>query len=206
MPHHLWDLENVIGGNYNFICGVDEVGRGALCSCIVGAAVILKPGAKEIGVKDSKKLSQKKREEIAKILPDYCEFYSIVEMSSEEIDNKGIQYCNKYVLDQAARRACENLQNYICIFDGRPLWKNNDYKYHFEEKADSLCLSVSAASILAKVYRDNILIELDKEYPEYGFSENKGYGTKEHMDAIDQFGIIPGVHRISFLEKFAYKI
>lgn len=206
MSHSFWDLENRVGKGYKYICGVDEVGRGAFCSSIIAAAVILKPSAKELGIKDSKKLSQKKREEIAKKLPEHCESYAIAEKTAKEIDSKGIQFCNSYVLENAAIRACENIENYICLFDGKPLWENNNFVYHFEEKADNLSLSVAAASIMAKVYRDNMLIELDKEYPEYMFNENKGYGTKYHIEAIERFGIIPGIHRVSFLNKYAYKL
>jgi len=204
MAHSWWDLETRVGKGYKYICGVDEVGWGALCSSIVSAAVILKPEAKELDIKDSKKLSQKKREELAKVIPDYCVSYSISEMDSVTIDEKGIQYCNMYVLDNAARKVCKDVENCISIIDGRPLWKSNDFSYHFEEKADNLSRSVAAASIIAKVYRDNILIALHEKYPEYNFAQNKGYGTKEHMEAIERFGIIPGIHRTTFLNKFAY--
>ena len=201
MNSPLWDYDKELFQGYDFLCGSDEVGRGSFCGPIVGAAVILKDSAKELPIKNSKKLSQKKREELADIIPEVCYSYAIVEKSPIDIDTDGIQYCNKYVLRNSVIRAIEEFQNTLVLIDGRELWSEKDFDCIFQPKADDLSMAVAAASIIAKVYRDNLLIEMGEKYPEYNFAKNKGYGTKEHRDAINEFGIIKGFHREAYIKE-----
>jgi ribonuclease HII len=178
------------------IAGVDEAGRGPCAGPLVVACVILKdPLSPDLNdVKDSKELSPKAREDLCKVIVDNSVAYSIIEVSVSEIDSLGLHKCNI----EGMRRAINALSikpEYV-LTDGYPIpglttpnlavWKG-----------DQVAISISAASILAKVYRDKIMIELDKEYPNYGLAGHKGYITASHTAAIKEHGVLP-IHRKSF--------
>ncbi|MHC1721240.1 MAG: ribonuclease HII [Clostridiaceae bacterium] len=187
-------------GNYSIIAGVDEVGRGPLAGPIVAAAVVLDKNAVNcsdiiLGIKDSKKLSPHVREELAEIIKDKALCYNIHEFSNDVIDEKGISWCNNEVLMNAAVNL--SIKPQLVISDGYPI-KGIKIRNEFSIKGDSKSASIACASIVAKVYRDNLMKDYSLVYPEYGFESNAGYGTKEHTDAIKKFGITK-IHRKSFL-------
>ncbi|MDW8801043.1 ribonuclease HII [Clostridium sp. A1-XYC3] len=188
-------------GNYIYVAGVDEVGRGPLAGPIAAGAVVLNLRQKEdreliLGIKDSKKLSEKKREELSKIIKEKAVSYSIALINNNEIDERGIAWCNNEVL----RRAVKGLKVApdIVLSDGYAV-KNLDIYNEFIIKGDMKSASIACASIIAKVYRDNLMKEYSKEFPYYGFDGNSGYGTTEHVQAIKKYGICK-IHRKSFLK------
>ena len=181
---------------YTVICGVDEAGRGPLCGPVVAAACILPPDVEIPGLNDSKKLSEKKRELLFPVIVEKAVAYGIGMASPEEIDQLNI--LNADML--AMRRAIEALKvpADVAIVDGN-VARNLPIPAVTVVKGDAKSLSVSAASILAKVTRDRICMEDDKKYPEYAIAKHKGYPTKEHMDLVRQYGPSP-IHRKSFLK------
>jgi len=187
-------------GNYQYICGVDEVGRGPLAGPIVGASVMLDLNYKNYkdlltGIKDSKKLTAKKREELSSIIKERALGFKITEITSEIIDEKGIAWCNNEVLKQSALNLQPKAE--FVISDGYAV-KDIQLNNTFVIKGDAKSASIACASIIAKVYRDNLMLQYAKEYPQYGFEKNMGYGTEEHVKALKQFGPCP-IHRKSFL-------
>lgn len=178
------------------IAGVDEAGRGPCAGPLVLASVILKdPLSKALKeVRDSKELSEAKREELFDVVIDNSLAYSIIEVSVDEIDTIGLHKCNIEGMRRAIN-ALEVTPDYV-LTDGYPIpglttpnlavWKG-----------DQVAISISAASILAKVYRDRIMIKLDKEFPKYGLANHKGYITASHTAAIKEFGVL-AIHRKSF--------
>lgn len=183
--------------NIKVICGVDEAGRGPLAGPVVAAACILPDGLIIEGLDDSKKLTEKKREKIFDIIIEKALDYSVASATVEEIEE--INILNAAML--AMNRAIEGLSTKpdLALIDG-----NTSRGFNVPTKTvvhgDAISQSIAAASILAKVTRDRLCYEYDKEYPEYGFAKHKGYGTKLHTDAIKQYGITP-IHRPSFLGK-----
>ena len=178
------------------IAGVDEAGRGPCAGPLVVAAVILKdPFSKELSqVKDSKELTEAKREQLFEIIIKNCIDYNIVEITPDEIDQLGLHKCNI----EGMRRAVMGLKTsaeYV-LTDGYPI-PGLTIPNLSVWKGDKVAISISAASILAKVYRDRIMIELDKKYPNYGLASHKGYITALHTDAIKKYGVLP-IHRKSF--------
>ena len=183
---------------YAVVCGVDEAGRGPLCGPVVAAACILPPDARIPGLDDSKKLSEKKREQLFPIIQQTAVAYGIGMASPEEIDRLNI--LNADML--AMRRAIEALSvpADIAVVDGN-VARDLPIPAVTVVKGDAKSLSVSAASILAKVTRDRIMREYDEMYPQYGFLKNKGYGTAQHIAALREYGPTP-IHRRSFIKKF----
>ncbi|WP_024614636.1 ribonuclease HII [Clostridium sp. Ade.TY] len=181
------------------LAGVDEVGRGPLAGPIVSAAVILDLDSLDdeiiLYLNDSKKLSEHKREELSKIIMDKAIAYCISECSNDEIDEKGIAYCNNKIFLDAAYGLSKRPD--IVLSDGYNI-KGIEIENKFVIKGDTKSASIAAASIIAKVYRDNLMKSMAKEYPEYGFESNVGYGAKKHLDALKEFGATP-IHRMSFL-------
>ena len=175
-------------------CGVDEAGRGPLVGDVFAAAVILDPENPIIGLKDSKQLTAKKREMLYEEIISKSLAYSINSSSVIEIDTLNILQATLL----AMKRAIEGLHIIpsIALIDGNKI-PNLDIKAEAIIKGDSKIEAISAASILAKVTRDRTMVELDKLYPNYGFAKHKGYGTKEHIEAINQYGIL-SEHRKSF--------
>ncbi|CUP69314.1 ribonuclease HII [Clostridium baratii] len=183
----------------SLLAGVDEVGRGPLAGPIVSAAVILDLNCLDdemiLYLNDSKKLSEKKREELSAIIKEKAIAYKITECSNDEIDEKGIGFCNNDVF----LRAVDGLKEYpnIVLSDGYKV-RGIEIENKCVIKGDTKSASIAAASIIAKVYRDNLMKEYAKKYPEYGFENNVGYGAKKHVDAIKEHGATE-IHRMSFL-------
>ncbi len=186
---------------YEFICGVDEAGRGPLCGPVVAAAVILDKDAHLEGVNDSKKISEKKRE---KLYDDIMENALAVGIGMSDIDV--IEELNILgATKQAMKEAINNLAvrpDYVLIDGNQDI--NIDIDRQTVVSGDARSESIAAASIIAKVTRDRMLREYDLEYPEYGFAKHKGYGTKAHIEAIKEYGLTP-IHRPSFCNKFVSK-
>ncbi len=189
---------------YSLIAGVDEVGRGPLAGPVVAAACIFDRDVDIVGIDDSKKLSEKKREQFFDEIKDKALAYGIGEASCEVIDEINILEATKLAMKRAIDEADKMVESkgrdriQIVIFDAV---KINDLKKEQMSviKGDQTYFSVAAASILAKVTRDNLMKEYDKVYPEYGFASNKGYGTKAHYEGIKKAGITE-IHRKSFLK------
>lgn len=180
---------------YSLVCGIDEAGRGPLCGPVFAAACILPDGLIIDGLNDSKKLTAKKREMLFDVIRENAVAYCIASASVEEIDELNIRQANLL----AMRRAIDGLsvKPDFALIDG-----NDDEGFQLPAmavvKGDAKSMSISAASILAKVARDRICEELDREYPQYGIAKHKGYGTKDHMDALRKFGPSP-IHRKKFI-------
>ncbi len=187
-------------GDYHIIAGVDEVGRGPLAGPIVSCAVILDNRDINnniiLGLNDSKKIPQKKREELAEIIKEKALAYYIAVSSNEEIDSKGIAYSNNKVFLEA----CTSLKVKpdLVLSDGY-LVKNLNIDNKHVIKGDTKSAAIAAASIVAKVYRDNLMAQYSKEYPGYYFEENSGYGTTKHIEGIKKLGPCK-IHRMSFLK------
>jgi ribonuclease HII len=178
------------------IAGVDEAGRGPCAGPLIIAAVILNdPLAKSLGgVKDSKQLSADQRDDLFELIKANSLAYSIIEISVEEIDSLGLHKCNI----EGMRRAVQALDakaDYV-LTDGYSIPGLSTPNLAVW-KGDQVAITISAASILAKVHRDRIMIELDKKYPMYGLANHKGYITASHTAAIKEFGVLP-IHRKSF--------
>ena len=181
---------------YKAICGVDEAGRGPLSGPVVAAACILPAGCVIEGLNDSKKLTPKQRDRLFDTVREVAVAYSVGQASPEEIDELNI--LNATML--AMRRAIEGLpvKADFALIDGNCA-RGIELAHKTVISGDAISVSISAASILAKVTRDRICLENDRDYPEYGFAKHKGYGTKEHMDALRRLGPCP-LHRRSFLK------
>ena len=180
-----------------FICGVDEAGRGPLCGPVAAAAVIMPKGLIIEGVNDSKKLSEKKREELFDIIIKNAIAYSVVFEDEKTIDEINILNATLQAMEKAINSL--SVKADFALIDGN---RNKGITTPNKTivKGDSLSHSIACASILAKVSRDRLLEKYDEEYPHYGFKNHKGYGTKAHYEAIEKYGILP-IHRRSFLKK-----
>ncbi len=176
------------------IAGVDEAGRGPLAGPVVAAAVVFPPSYQNESINDSKKLTEKKREELYEEIKKNAIAYGIAFVSAEEIDRINIYEATKVAMKEALRQL--NGQYDLIVTDAMKL--NMDKPVIALIKGDAQCLNIAAASILAKVTRDRYLKELDEKYPEYKFAKHKGYGTKEHLEALKTYGPIEGIHRKSF--------
>ena len=182
---------------YQLIAGIDEVGRGPLAGSVYACAIIFERDFIIPEVKDSKKLSEKKREFLVEIIKENAISYNIGTASEMEIDKINIRQASFL----AMHRAIEGLDiqpDYLLV-DGFDL-PDSIIQSAGIIKGDDKSFTIAAASILAKVSRDAYMKDLDKKYPNYKFAKNKGYGTKEHIEAIKKYGITP-VHRKSFLTK-----
>ncbi len=177
------------------VCGIDEAGRGPLCGPVFAAACILPDGLYIEGLNDSKKLTEKKREKLFDIICREAIAYSIASASVEEIDELNILEADLL----AMRRAIDGLsvKADFAIIDGN-VARDFQIPAMAVVKGDATSMSIAAASILAKVSRDRICLELDRDYPQYGIAKHKGYGTKVHMDALRKFGPSP-IHRKKFI-------
>lgn len=182
---------------FRTVCGVDEAGRGPLAGPVYAAAVILPTGLEIPGLNDSKKLSEKKREELFDIITNVAVSYSVGIATEKEIDE--INILNATFL--AMKRAINGLE--ICpdyaIIDGNRAPNSGIYE-ETVVKGDGKVMSVAAASVIAKVSRDRFMLKMAEEYPQYQFEKHKGYGTKLHYEMLEKYGISP-IHRKSFLKK-----
>ena len=195
----MWQIENsYFDRGIKLICGVDEAGRGPLAGPVCAAAVILPPNLEIPGLNDSKKLSDKKRRELFPIIQEQALAYGIGYADHREIDEINILQATFLAMERALAQL--KIKPELALIDGN---RQKDFGISATTvvQGDSLSASIAAASVLAKVSRDDIMLKLDEEYPQYGFGVHKGYGTKAHYEAIAQFGPSP-IHRMTFLKKF----
>ncbi|MBI3813366.1 MAG: ribonuclease HII [Nitrospinae bacterium] len=179
---------------YKFIAGIDEAGRGPLAGPVVAAAVIFLPEIVIDGIDDSKKLSAEEREKLYKVIKEKAISVGIGIISSEVIDNINILEATKEAMSQAVSSLTVTAD--ILIIDGITAL-SSPIKQSTIKRGDSLSQSIAAASIIAKVTRDRLMLEYDMQYPHYLFGKHKGYGTWEHLDRIKKFGPCE-IHRKSF--------
>lgn len=179
---------------YKYIAGVDEAGRGPLAGPVFAAAVIFEKGVYIPEINDSKKLSEKKREELFDVITEKALSYAIVSVDEKEIDSINILNATLKCFDMAVSSL--EIKPDVALIDGNRCG-NMSVPYETIVKGDAKSMSIAAASILAKVSRDRYIMELDSVYPEYNFKKHKGYGTKEHIEAIQKYGPCP-IHRLSF--------
>ena len=192
----LWEIERELHAEgIGLICGVDEAGRGPLAGPVCAAAVILPPEAEVTGLNDSKKLSEKKREALFPEIQRIALAWSVAFASVEEIEERNILGATMLAMNRAI--AGLSLKPELALIDGN---RNREIEAPSRcvVHGDARCASIAAASILAKVSRDRLMRELAKEYPQYGFEQHKGYGTKAHYAALREYGPCPA-HRPSFL-------
>ncbi len=181
---------------FKYICGVDEAGRGPLAGPVCAAAVILPENLLIEGLNDSKKLSEKKREALFDIIIEKAVDYHIAFGSLEEIEEHNILNATYFAMN----RAIDGLKEVdFALIDGNRVPNGIKVQCATVVKGDAKSMSIAAASILAKVTRDRLLMEYDKKYPLYEFAKHKGYGTKAHTDLIKQYGPCE-IHRLSFLK------
>ena len=196
MPDYSYEKAAVTSG-FKLICGVDEAGRGPLAGPVCAAAVILPEDLKIPGLNDSKKLSEKKREQLYDIITEKAIAYCVAFGTLEEIEEKNILQATFLAMN----RAIEGLETKadFALIDGNKIPDGIKIPAAAIIKGDAKSMSIAAASILAKVSRDRLLMEYDKKYPEYQFAKHKGYGTKLHTDLIKEYGPCE-IHRLSFLK------
>lgn len=195
----MWQIENeCFSEGYQSICGVDEAGRGPLAGPVCAAAVILPPNIDIPGLNDSKKLSDKKRRELFPIIQEKAIAYGIAFATHEEIDEINILQATYLAMERAIARL--SVRPSLALIDGN---RTKDFGLPVKTivHGDSLSASIAAASILAKVTRDEYMEKMALEFPEYGFEVHKAYGTKAHYEALRRHGPSP-IHRRTFLKKF----
>ena len=195
----LWNYEHACyDEGYDLVCGVDEAGRGPLAGPVCAAAVILPRDLQIEGLNDSKKLTDKRRRALFAVITAQAVSYGIAFASEQEIDEINILQATFL----AMRRALDQLsvRPAIALIDGN---RETDFGLPVRTivKGDSLSANIAAASVLAKVTRDDFMLEQAQRYPQYGFDVHKGYGTRAHYEALRQHGPCP-IHRRSFLKKF----
>lgn len=196
MPDYEFEKAAVNSG-FSCICGVDEAGRGPLAGPVCAAAVILPEGAVIEGLDDSKKLTEKKRERLYDIIKETAVDYSVAYGTLEEIETVNILEATYLAMNRAIEGL--NIKPDFALIDGNRVPRGIKIPCETIVKGDSKSMSVAAASVLAKVTRDRLMLEYDKKYPEYNFKKHKGYGTKEHTELIKQYGPCE-IHRLSFLK------
>lgn len=190
---------NAVLNGYKNICGIDEAGRGPLAGPVYAAAVILPLDLEIEGLNDSKKLSEKKREQLFDVICEKAIAYSVGIATEKEIDE--INILNATFL--AMKRAVEGLSikpDYALVDGNRYPNISESIKEEVVVKGDAKSMSIAAASVLAKVSRDRFMLEMSEQYPQYDFEKHKGYGTKLHYERLAEFGPSP-IHRMTFLKK-----
>ena len=196
---NLWEIEKTWADRgFHAICGIDEAGRGPLAGPVCAAAVILPEGLEIPGLNDSKKLTDKKRRELFPIIEEQALAYGIGWASQEEIDDINILQATFLAMSRAVEQL--NIRPDLALVDGNRA-PTLDLPVETVVKGDSLSASIAAASVLAKVSRDDVMLRMAEEYPGYGFEVHTGYGTKAHYEALRTFGPSP-IHRRTFLKKF----
>jgi len=195
----LWTIEReIFQSGISSVCGVDEAGRGPLAGPVCAAAVILPLGLEIDGLNDSKKLSKKKRESLFNIITEKALSFGIAFASVEEIEEYNILGATYIAMNRAIAQLLYVPE--IALIDGNAC-KGIDYNCRCFVGGDAKCASIAAASILAKVTRDRLMLEYDALFPQFGFAKHKGYGTREHYEALRKYGPSQ-IHRMSFLKKF----
>ena len=196
---NLWAIENAcFEEGFRVVCGVDEAGRGPLAGPVCAAAVILPPHLEIPGLNDSKKLTDKRRRELYPIIKEQAIAYGIGFASHEEIDEINILQATYLAMERALAQL--SVKPDLALIDGNRA-KDFGLPVKTVVHGDSLSASIAAASVLAKVTRDDLMLQQDELYPQYGFGIHKGYGTKAHYEALRTYGPSP-VHRMTFLKKF----
>ncbi len=180
---------------YTAVCGIDEAGRGPLCGPVVAAAVILPIDIQIEGLNDSKKLTEKKREKLFELICEKAIAYSIAYGSVEEINNTNILDATMCAMNRTVEALSPKAD--FALVDGN-IARNFNLPVKTVIHGDAISPSIAAASILAKVTRDRLCIDLDAQYPMYGIAKHKGYGTKEHMNALREHGPVP-IYRTKFI-------
>ena len=196
---NMWEIENSFySDEIRVICGVDEAGRGPLAGPVCAAAVILPKDLELPGLTDSKKLTDKKRRELFPLIQEQAIAYGIGLATEQEIDEINILQATFLAMQRAIDQL--SVKPDLALIDGN---RKKDFGVPAKTvvKGDSLSASIAAASILAKVTRDNLMLEQAETYPQYKFDIHKGYGTKAHYEALREFGPCP-IHRMTFLKKF----
>ena len=196
---NMWEIEDSFySEGIKLICGVDEAGRGPLAGPVCAAAVILPEHLEIPGLTDSKKLTDKKRRELFPVIQEQAIAYGIGFATEQEIDEINILQATFLAMQRALDQL--TVRPDLALIDGN---REKDFGLPVKTvvKGDSLSANIAAASVLAKVTRDNLMVELSEKYPEYGFEIHKGYGTKAHYAALREFGASP-IHRMTFLKKF----
>ena len=196
---NMWEIEDsCFTPEVQVICGVDEAGRGPLAGPVCAAAVILPKHLDLPGLTDSKKLSDKKRRELFPLIQEQAVAYGIGFASEQEIDEINILQATFLAMKRALTQLA--VKPDLALIDGN---RETDFGLPVKTvvKGDSLSANIAAASVLAKVSRDDVMLELAKQYPQYGFDIHKGYGTRAHYAALEAYGPSP-IHRRSFLKKF----
>lgn len=199
MEHDMWEIEErYYQQGLQLVCGVDEAGRGPLAGPVCAAAVILPAHVSIPGLNDSKKLTDKKRRELFPIIKETAIAYGIAFADEKEIDEINILQATYLAMERAISQLDKKPE--IALIDGN---RAKDFGVSVETivHGDSLSASIAAASVLAKVTRDDYMLEMAQQYPQYCFDVHKGYGTKAHYDALREYGPSP-IHRMSFLKKF----
>jgi len=223
----MWQAQKELTGTSRFVFGIDEAGRGPLCGPVVAGCCILPGDAEILYLNDSKKLSEAKREALYEEIVRTASAFGIGIVGPERIDEINILqatfeamraafeecislYHNRHIEDLKLRGESLSMNvlddipsagDSLVLVDGDKMVPGLEWRQRAVIGGDAKCPSISAASILAKVTRDRILLEYDREYPQYGFAQHKGYGTKQHMEAIREYGLLP-IHRRSFLKKY----
>ena len=196
---NMWEIENgIYDEGFEIICGVDEAGRGPLAGPVCAAAVILPKGLEIPGLTDSKKLTDKKRRELFPVIKEQAIAYGIGLASHDEVDEINILQATYLAMERALAQL--TVKPDIALIDGNRA-KDFGLPVRTVVKGDSLSMNIAAASILAKVTRDDLMLELAEKYPQYGFEVHKGYGTKAHYEALRAHGASE-IHRKTFLKKF----
>ena len=196
MPDYEYEKAAVSRG-FKYICGVDEAGRGPLAGPVCAAAVILPEDACIPGLNDSKKLSEKKREQLFDVITGKALAYCVAYGTLEEIEEFNILEATFLAMNRAVEGL--KIKADFALIDGNRAPKGMKIPCETVVKGDSKSMSVAAASVLAKVSRDRLMLEYDKKYPLYDFKKHKGYGTKEHTELIKKYGPCE-IHRLSFLK------
>ena len=198
MPDYSYE-KGAVSKGFKYVCGVDEAGRGPLAGPVFAAAVILPEDLEIEGLNDSKKISEKKREQLFEIIKEKAVAYSVAFATVEEIEQFNILEATYLAMNRAIEGL--NIPADYALVDGNRVPRNIKIPCETVIKGDAKSCSISAASILAKVSRDRLLLEYDEQYPEYEFKKHKGYGTAAHYEAVKKYGLCP-VHRPSFFKKF----
>ena len=196
---NMWEIEeSLYSDGLNVICGVDEAGRGPLAGPVYAAAVILPPHLESPGLTDSKKLSDKKRRELFPVIQEQAIANGIGSATEQEIDEINILQATFLAMRRALAQLTVTPD--LVLIDGN---RETDFGLPVKTvvKGDSLSANIAAASVLAKVSRDDWMLEMAKQYPQFGFEIHKGYPTRAHYDALRAHGPCP-IHRMSFLKKF----
>lgn len=195
--------KNLYDEGNKYICGIDEAGRGPLAGPVVVGAVVMKPDSKLEWVNDSKKVTEKRREILYDRILEESLAWGVGIVSWDEIDDLNILNATKKGLTKALKQVVEKLKTKpdIVLVDALREIDTLGIPYQSIIKGDATCYSIACSSIIAKVTRDRIMREYDEAFPEYGFAKHKGYGTKEHIEAIKKYGPCL-IHRKSFITHF----